>query len=29
MHRILSHPKLGDAMLLASFATFFAVILHG
>ena len=29
MHRILSHPKLGDAMLFAGFATFFAVILHG
>jgi hypothetical protein len=28
MHRILTHPKLGDAMLFAGFATFFAVILH-
>jgi hypothetical protein len=29
MQRLLSHPKLGDALLFAAFATFFAVILHG
>jgi hypothetical protein len=29
MQRLLSHPKLGDCLLFATFTTVFAVILHG
>jgi len=29
LHRLLSHPKTGDALLTAFFVAVFAVLIHG